>query len=40
MSMRTTVQTFALLTAALCSLNAQAEFQLHEATVDSLHQAI
>ena len=40
MSMRTTVKTLALLTAALCSITARAEFQLQEATVDSLHKAI
>src|SRR3954452_21817511 len=40
MSIQTTVRTLALLTAALCSLDARAEFRLQEATVDSLHKAI
>jgi len=40
MSMRTTIKAVAVLTTALCSFHARAEFQLQEATVDSLHKAI
>jgi amidase len=40
MSLRTGVKTFVAVAAAICALQARAQFQLQEATIDSIHRAI
>ena len=40
MSLRTAVKTFVVLAIAFCTLEARAQFQLQEATIDSIHRAI
>ncbi len=40
MSIRAAIKTFVVFAAALCALEANAQFQLQEATIDSLHRAI
>jgi amidase len=40
MSLRTAVKTFVVLAIAFCTLEARAQFQLQEATIDRIHRAI
>jgi hypothetical protein len=40
MSARTAVKSFVALAAAFCALEAEAQFQLQEASIDSIHTAI
>jgi hypothetical protein len=40
MSVRTSVKTVVVLAAAFCALEAQAQFQLQEATIDDIHKGI
>ena len=40
MSIRTAVKTLVVLATAFCALEASAQFQLQEATIDSIHSAI
>ena len=40
MSVRISVKTVVVLAGAFCALQAQAQFQLQEATIDSIHKAI